>query len=102
MPVYEYGCKKCGKKHEILQKMSEAPKTECPGCGGEMNKLISNSSFVLKGSGWYATDYSATKKMEQHKPGKPVNTETTINNTEVTPAAKTEASAASAKEAAAK
>jgi putative FmdB family regulatory protein len=68
MPIYEYGCTKCGKHHEVMQKMSDAPLTTCPDCGGELKKKISNTSFVLKGTGWYATDYASDKKQTQQKP----------------------------------
>jgi len=61
MPIYEYACLKCRKHHEIMQKITEAPLTICPSCGGSMKKLISNTSFVLKGTGWYATDYASSK-----------------------------------------
>lgn len=61
MPIYEYDCTKCGKQHEIMQKITEKPLTKCPECGGKMKKLISNTSFVLKGTGWYATDYASDK-----------------------------------------
>ena len=57
MPVYEYQCRSCGKLHEIMQRYTDEPITKCPECGGEMKKLISNTSFVLKGTGWYKTDY---------------------------------------------
>jgi putative FmdB family regulatory protein len=57
MPLYEYGCEACKKVHEIIQKFSDAPLTECPDCKGPMSKLISRSSFALKGTGWYTTDY---------------------------------------------
>lgn len=67
MPIYEYSCKKCKKRHELLQRMSDAQLTICPSCGGELKKLMSNTSFVLKGSGWYLTDY-ADKKKEDSKP----------------------------------
>jgi len=50
MPIYEYGCAKCGKTHEIMQKFSDVPLAVCPDCGGEVKKLISNTSFVLKGT----------------------------------------------------
>ncbi|MCL4475828.1 MAG: zinc ribbon domain-containing protein [Nitrospirae bacterium] len=59
MPVYEYQCQMCGKLHEIMQRYTDAPLTKCPECGGEMKKLISNTSFVLKGAGWYKTDYAS-------------------------------------------
>jgi putative FmdB family regulatory protein len=58
MPIYEYKCEKCKKHHEIMQKITEKPLTICPSCGGKMKKMISNTSFVLKGSGWYVTDYA--------------------------------------------
>ncbi|WP_353685586.1 FmdB family zinc ribbon protein [Thermodesulfovibrio sp. 3462-1] len=58
MPIYEYECMKCHKVHEVIQKFSEEPLKNCPVCGGELKKLISKSSFILKGSGWYVTDYA--------------------------------------------
>ena len=58
MPIYEYECEKCGKVHEAWQKISDAPLTKCEQCKGKLHKLISRSSFHLKGSGWYATDYA--------------------------------------------
>ena len=57
MPLYEYQCESCGKVHEIIQKFSDEPLSECPECKGPMSKLISRSSFALKGTGWYTTDY---------------------------------------------
>ena len=57
MPIYEYGCHKCGKTTEIMQKFSDQPLSRCPSCGGKVFKIISNCSFQLKGSGWYVTDY---------------------------------------------
>ncbi len=61
MPVYEYQCKKCGKIEEAFQKISDPVLTTCAHCGGSLNKLISQSAFHLKGSGWYVTDYGGTK-----------------------------------------
>ncbi len=58
MPIYEYKCNACGHRFEKLQSFSEEPIKTCPRCGGEVKKLISRSSFILKGSGWYATDYA--------------------------------------------
>jgi putative FmdB family regulatory protein len=58
MPIYEYECLQCGKTTEAMQKFSEAPLTSCEQCSGELHKLISMSTFHLKGSGWYVTDYS--------------------------------------------
>ena len=58
MPIYEYQCSKCGHIQEVLQKVSERPLTKCAQCSGKMHKLISQSSFHLKGTGWYVTDYA--------------------------------------------
>jgi len=58
MPIYEYRCQDCGKDLEVMQKITENPLESCPSCGGMLQRLISNTSFVLKGTGWYATDYA--------------------------------------------
>lgn len=58
MPIYEYKCESCGCRFERLQTFTEEPLKVCPRCGGTVKKLISRSSFILKGSGWYATDYA--------------------------------------------
>jgi len=58
VPIYEYRCRSCGKTTEKLQGISEPPLADCPECGGRVDRLISAGAFVLKGSGWYATDYA--------------------------------------------
>jgi putative FmdB family regulatory protein len=58
VPIYEYQCSKCGETFEAFQKVSDDPLKECRFCGGKVEKLISQSSFQLKGSGWYLTDYA--------------------------------------------
>lgn len=58
MPIYEYRCMKCNNEFEAMQKFSDAPLSKCPTCGGKAKRLISRSSFQLKGSGWYLTDYA--------------------------------------------
>lgn len=62
MPIYEYKCLQCRKNHELMQKFSDELLRTCPNCGGEVKKLISNTSFVLKGSGWYVTDYVSPER----------------------------------------
>jgi putative FmdB family regulatory protein len=57
MPIYEYNCDKCG-VFEVTQRITEKPLDVCPTCGGSVKRLISHTSFVLKGSGWYVTDYA--------------------------------------------
>jgi putative FmdB family regulatory protein len=58
MPLYEYRCNKCNKSFEVLQKINAEPLTTCLYCQGDVEKLISKSSFQLKGNGWYRTDYA--------------------------------------------
>ena len=65
MPIYEYKCTKCNEVFEVIQKISEKPLDKCPKCGSPVEKIISNSSFVLKGSGWYVTDYANKGKTIQ-------------------------------------
>lgn len=60
MPLYEYHCEKCGRDHEIAQKISAKPLKICPSCGGRLAKKISATAFQLKGSGWYKDGYSST------------------------------------------
>lgn len=57
MPIYEYQCQKCG-TFEITQRITEKPLSKCPTCKNKVKKLISNTSFQLKGTGWYITDYA--------------------------------------------
>jgi putative FmdB family regulatory protein len=61
MPIYEYQCQKCG-TFEITQRITEKPLGKCPNCKGKVKKLISNTSFQLKGTGWYVTDYARKDK----------------------------------------
>jgi putative FmdB family regulatory protein len=58
MPIYEYECAKCGKRLEVIQKMSDKPLKKHEGCGGALTKLISAAGFQFKGTGWYVTDYA--------------------------------------------
>lgn len=62
MPIYEYQCQKCGEIEEALQKFSDKPLTKCKHCSGRLHKLVSQSSFHLKGTGWYVTDYTNRSK----------------------------------------
>lgn len=62
MPVYEYECDSCRKVFEVQQRMADAPLTECPECEGKVIKVMSMSSFQLKGGGWYADGYASARK----------------------------------------
>ena len=58
MPIYEYRCGGCGFQKEYLQRMSDAPLTDCPECGKpQFNKMVTAAGFQLKGNGWYVTDF---------------------------------------------
>ena len=78
MPIYEYACSACGHELEAMQKISEKPKKVCPSCHAHrLERLISNTSFQLKGTGWYVTDYAkksasspAPTKSDKAKPAK--------------------------------
>ncbi|OOZ36685.1 FmdB family zinc ribbon protein [Solemya velesiana gill symbiont] len=71
MPIYEYRCDSCGHELEKMQKMADAPLTDCPECGkAELKKLISAAGFRLKGGGWYETDFkSGGGKKNLHESG---------------------------------
>ncbi len=62
MPIYEYECQKCNKVTEAWQNVSDEPLTSCPDCHGSLKKLISSSSFQLKGGGWCADGYCSAKQ----------------------------------------
>ena len=67
MPIYEYLCKSCGHELDALQKMSDAPLTDCPDCGApELKRKISAPRFRLKGSGWYETDFKSDKDKKRN------------------------------------
>src|SRR4026209_2019255 len=66
MPIYEYQCQKCG-TFETTQRITEKPLSKCPTCKGKVRKLISNTSFQLKGTGWYVTDYARKGKSDDSK-----------------------------------
>jgi putative FmdB family regulatory protein len=65
MPIYEYRCLKCGKTFEALQSISAEPITKCIHCQGKAKKIVSLSSFQLKGKGWYITDYKKSSESEK-------------------------------------
>lgn len=104
MPIYEYRCGSCGFQKEFLQKISDAPLTDCPECGKpELNKLVTAAGFQLKGSGWYVTDFRNGSKPAA-KPDKSTSAKSDDKpaSTDAKPAAKEESKPASTETAAAK
>ena len=64
MPTYEYECLKCRRVFEIRQRISEPALTVCDVCGGEVRRLLSAAPFILKGAGWYVTDYPSESRKQ--------------------------------------
>ena len=64
MPTYEYECLKCKRVFEIRQRISEPALTACDVCGGEVRRLLSAAPFILKGGGWYVTDYPSESRKQ--------------------------------------
>ncbi|HZI19353.1 MAG TPA: FmdB family zinc ribbon protein [Pyrinomonadaceae bacterium] len=80
MPIYEYSCQKCGAHLEVMQKITDKPLARHSQCGGKLVKEWSQTSFQLKGSGWYVTDYAGKKseaKADEAKGEKKPAAETT-------------------------
>jgi putative FmdB family regulatory protein len=67
MPLYEYRCTVCGHRFERIRKFSDPPLTECPECGGLVEKLISSPAIQFKGAGWYVNDYARSGKPDAAK-----------------------------------
>jgi putative FmdB family regulatory protein len=88
MPIYEYKCGKCG-LIEVMQRITESPLRKCPTCRGKVERQMSLGSFVLKGSGWYATDYA--------KKGTSNGTDTTASSSTATEGSATSSTTDTAK-----
>lgn len=68
MPVYEYQCSDCQNVFEVQQKLTDPPLTDCPECSGPVRKLVSMTSFQLKGGGWYNDGYASVKDKPKETP----------------------------------
>lgn len=96
MPIYEYECAKCAKIEEVFQKFSDRPLSKCRHCGGKLQKLISHSTFHLKGTGWYVTDYANKSNSSSAAAKKSNAPEKSPPSTSSTPSQKTKSSGDSA------
>ena len=90
MPIYEYKCKKCGKEFEMFQGIADPAAKSCKFCKGPVHKLMSLSSFHLKGSGWYATDYGGKKAPVAEKKKEESKSSETTEKSQTPAATKTE------------
>ena len=93
MPKYEYACKSCGERLEVVQSFTDDPLTECPACGGVLRKVFSAPAISFKGKGFYRTDN------RQGRPSTETKTETKTDKTDKVDSsskpAKTESSSSS-------
>ena len=90
MPKYEYACKSCGERLEVVQSFTDDPLTECPACGGVLRKVFSAPAISFKGKGFYRTDN------RQGRPSTETKTETKTDKTDkVDSSSKTESSSSS-------
>jgi putative FmdB family regulatory protein len=88
MPTYEYECRACNQRVEVIQKFSDAPLSTCEACGGSLRKLLFAAGVIYKGSGFYTTDY---KNKENGKSSGSSNGSTASTETKSTePSVKTE------------
>jgi len=71
VPTYEYECNKCRRVFEVRQRISEPALTSHEGCGGEVHRLLSPAPFILKGEGWYVTDYPSEARKKAREAEKP-------------------------------
>ncbi len=76
MPIYEYQCQKCAHQFEEIQKVNDPHVAACPKCGGAVDRLISQTSFSLKGEGWYKDGYAKPAPKAEPKPAESKPAET--------------------------
>ena len=92
MPIYEYECQSCGHNLEALQKMSDAPLTDCPQCAKpSLKKRISAAGFRLSGGGWYETDFKTGSKKNLTDKGSDSSSASTASSTTTTSSSPTPA-----------
>ncbi len=94
MPLYEYECSACHKRTEKIQKFSDPELTECPFCGGKLERVLSAPAVSFKGGGWYADLYSSSKPKAASKPDGASSSSDGASTATAAPAASTAAPAA--------
>jgi putative FmdB family regulatory protein len=92
MPIYEYQCEACGHSLEALQELSDPLLKKCPDCGKpKLRRLLSAPMFLLKGSGWYETDFKSDKEIKRNLADRPDKDESKADSSAATGASKPEA-----------
>jgi putative FmdB family regulatory protein len=88
MPIYEYQCEACGHYLEALQQLADSPLKKCPDCGKpKLRRLLSAPMFLLKGSGWYETDFKSDKEIKRNLADRPEKEEAKAESTPASSAA---------------
>ena len=82
MPTYEYECAACHRVFEIRQRISEPPLTTCDVCGGAVHRLLSAAPFILKGEGWYVTDYPSESRKKAREAEKSSSSSTSDSSSQ--------------------
>src|SRR5258705_10343873 len=80
MPIYEFECRKCKARSEVLQKLNDKPPVKCSKCGGRLERLTSAPAIQFKGTGWYVTDYASNGKKEKSANEKSESSSTTSSD----------------------
>ena len=102
MPIYEFECRKCKARREVLQKLNDKPPVKCAKCGGRLERVASAPAIQFKGTGWYVTDYGGKNgKKEKSADEKSEASNTTSSDKsdtkETSPAKKTSESSSATK-----
>ena len=95
MPLYEYGCKDCGHRFDVQQKLADAPLVKCPECSHDtLEKIISAANFVFKGGGWAKDGYGQDPKKKPRTDNQRIDRLTKAIDEDKVKTAKKEAAAA--------
>jgi len=86
VPTYEYECSGCARTFEVRQRISEAPLERCPHCRGSVHRILSPAPFILKGSGWHATDYPSEARKKAVSEEKKATGDSPTPSSKTTPA----------------
>jgi putative FmdB family regulatory protein len=96
VPTYEYECDACHRTFEVRQRISEPALTACDVCGGSVRRLLSPAPFILKGGGWYVTDYPSESRKKAMDAEKSSSSSSTTSDKSDTSSDKADKPAASA------